>query len=80
MVCIHHCIINYIECVWMSFAVCRFVESTIEKEREKGFLFGEGLPKKLKKPKKLAFFCVCKMHTSVIYTHLLVMPFGQGFL
>ena len=37
----------------MSFAVCGFVESTIEKEREKGFLFGEGLPKKLKKPKKL---------------------------
>ena len=45
MVCIHHCIINHIECVWVSFAVCRFVESTIEKEREKGFLFGEGLPK-----------------------------------
>ena len=29
----------------MSFAVCGFVESTIEKEREKGFLFGVGMPK-----------------------------------
>ena len=56
-----------------------FVESTIEKEREKGFLFAVGLPKQAQKPKKLAFFCICEMHTSVIYTHLLVMPFGQGF-
>ena len=29
----------------MSFAVCVFVESTIEKEWEMGFLFGVGLPK-----------------------------------
>ena len=29
----------------MSFAVCVFVEIIIEKEREKGFLFGVGLLK-----------------------------------